>query len=99
MHSEAAFVSGYGFFRAVRLLEFEARVGGEDFVALLEFRALIPKRTRDDVRFAVVIEVADVGALRPELVGELDFFERMNAVSRIQAKRKPGQNGRGEKSL
>ena len=40
------------------------------FVALLEIRSFIPIGTGDDVRFAVVIEVAEVCPFRPELVAE-----------------------------
>ena len=37
-------------------------------------------RAGDDIYFAVVIEIADVRAFAPELVGELDLFERVQDV-------------------
>jgi hypothetical protein len=58
-------------------------------VALLEIRTFPPVWARNDVLFAVMVEVAEIRSLAPELVGQSDFFETVNGVilSR-QAKRR-----------
>ena len=55
-------------------------VGRIVFVALFEIGAFIPIRARSDVHDAVVVEVAEVRALAPELVGQLDFLESVKQV-------------------
>src|SRR6266480_2358886 len=50
------------------------------FVALLEIRSLIPIRAGDDVRFAVVIEVAEVCPFRPVLVAESGLLEGVKQI-------------------
>src|SRR3954451_21022440 len=50
------------------------------FVPLGELRAGVPIWTGDDVHYAVVIEVAEVGALAEKLIGELSLLERMQRV-------------------
>ena len=83
---EPAFETAIGFFGSVRLRDFEcpqwqARIRGRT----LEIGAFIPERAGDDVHFAVVIEVAEVCAFAPELVGELDFLEGVDFFQRAIA--------------
>src|SRR6266542_81652 len=50
------------------------------FVAFLEVRPFIPERARNDVPFAVVVEVAEVRALAPELVAEPGLLKGVQKV-------------------
>ena len=66
---QPALESGNGFFGTVSPLSLEAGIRGSILMPLLESRSLIPKRARDYVHVAVVIEVCVARALGPELVG------------------------------
>ena len=52
-------------------------------MADFEIRPFIPKRAGDNVHFAVVIEIAVIRPFAPELVGQLQFIECVQRVSRI----------------
>ena len=73
--AERAFETLDRFPCAVGLLQCERFRRRIVFVAFLVVRPLPPIGTGDDVRLAVVVEVAEAGAFAPELVGELDFLE------------------------
>src|SRR3954466_14910533 len=47
---------------------------------LLEVGAFPPPRSRNDIILPVVVQVTEACALRPELVAQLDPFERVNGV-------------------
>src|SRR5437773_10371773 len=49
VHSQAAFETGNGLFRAIAFLQLKSRVGAIDFMARLEFRPFIPEGAGDDV--------------------------------------------------
>src|SRR5258706_3326431 len=73
--AERGFEGGDLLLGAIGFLVFERCVGGIILMAFFEIRPLIPVGAGHDVHFAVVVEVAKVGALAPEFVGQLDFFK------------------------
>jgi hypothetical protein len=58
-------------------LQLKRCLGGVKLVALLEIGSFPPPGTGDQIILAVVVEVAEVRAFRPELIAELDSFEGM----------------------
>src|SRR5439155_5279661 len=78
--AECAFEALDGLLLAVGVLLLESLCGGIIFVAYLEVRPFIPVGAGDDVHFAVVIEIAEVGSFTPELVVELGFLEGVQEV-------------------
>ena len=59
-------------------------------MAFGEVRALVPERAGHHVDFAIMIEIADISALRPELVGGGDLFKRVQALFGVK-------HGRGKR--
>src|SRR6266478_3153584 len=73
--TQTAFKAGNCFFSAIYLLTFESGIGGGILVPLFEVRPFVPKGTRHNIHFPIVIEITEVSSLGPELIGKLDFFE------------------------
>src|SRR5207244_8816732 len=71
VRAQRAFEALNGLLAAVGLLLFKSLCCRVIFVAVLEVRPFVPIGTRNDVHPAVVIEIAEVGALAPELVAAL----------------------------
>src|SRR5205814_1558299 len=60
--------------------EFESLRGRGVFVALGEVRAFPPPRAGDEVVDAILVQIAEVRALTPELVVKLDALEGANLL-------------------
>ena len=73
--SECALKARHGDGRHRPELQLERRRGRIVLVALREVRALPPPWAGDDVLDAVVVQIAGVGPLAPELIAQLDAFE------------------------
>ena len=82
----------------VGLLVFEGGVGGVDFVALLELRPFIPIGAGNNVHLAIVVEIADGGALGPELVGGPDLLKAVEKPGGLSKRRSGGEQNRGQKN-
>ena len=59
-------------------------------MALFKIRSLVPVRPGDDIDFSIVIEIAKVGALGPELVGKLKLFESVDGFCAVRDQRRRG---------
>jgi len=67
--AKRAFESGNLFIRAIGFFADEGFGRWIIFVALLEIGAFPPIGAGDDIHFAIMIEIAIVGALAPEIRG------------------------------
>ena len=50
-------------------------------MSFFEVRTFVPPRTRDQVMDAVVVQVGEIRSFTPELIAELDSFERVQFVT------------------
>ena len=76
-------------------LQLERRRRRIVFVTRLEVGSLPPPRAGDDVVHAVVVQVAEAGALAPELVAQLDAFKGVELLGQGQGGyRQRGQDDR-----
>jgi hypothetical protein len=80
LDAEGAFIAGNGFFAAIGFLSLEGRIGRAKLVTFFEIGSLVPERPGLNIHDAVMIEVADIGTLRPELIGGLDLFESVREI-------------------
>src|SRR5215468_2933456 len=76
-----------GLFGAVALCSFEAGAGRPEFVALFEIRTFVPEGSGNHIHLSIVIKIADIGTLGPELVGRLNFFKIVEQFASASAER------------
>ena len=83
--AQATLKTGNGFFCSVWFLAFESGIGGGKLMPLFEVRPFVPEGTRDNIYFAIMIEITEGCTLGPELVGKLKLFESADAILRQRA--------------